>query len=667
MKTTSPASSKTARPALSSRRDFLKHSAAAASLLSLPVLSANLARGATAGAGGVTDGLLLGTGAGRLPSRPHEADICVVGGGMAGMCAAISAARRGAKVALMHDRPVLGGNASSEIRQWISGAGTRVRDLQETGIMEEIALENMHGNPKRNFAIWDSILYEKIRFEPNIDLMLNCACCQVAMDGDKIKSVTGYQTTTQTWHTVRAKIHIDCSGDSILAPLSGAEFRAGREAAREFGEEFGVGEADKKTMGMSLLFQVRETGSPVKFTPPKWAYVFKTDADMKNKPHNIHAINTNFYWVELGGEQDGIGDTESIRDELLKIAFGVWDHVKNWCPQKNAETWELEWLGFLPGKRESRRYIGDYMLKQQDVENHPVFDDTIAYGGWQIDDHLPGGFAMDAVDGGRHLRKRRLSEPYNIPFRSIYSKNIGNLMFAGRNISATHVAIATTRVMGTCGILGQAAGTAAWIAVQNNLSPREAGKNKIREIQAALMEDDCFLPHFKRGISPLSRQAELTCDYGDCSNLTNGVDRRVWGMDNGYFGKTNKAVTYTFKKPVKISRVRLVFDSDLNREFTEGNPDGLMTSWVMFHPLSHNKTTFGFPGCMMKSYRVEARTGGEWKTVFETDENYQRLVRLNINVTADAVRFIPLATHMSAKKGNDYGSSVAHLYAFEVS
>ena len=226
-------------------------------------------------------------------------------------------------------------------------------------------------------------------------------------------------------------------------------------------------------MGMSLLLQARETDHPVSFTPPPWAYTFKTDDEMMNKPHNLRAINTNFYWVELGGRQDGISDTEEIRDELLKIAFGAWDHMKNWGDH-GAENWELEWVGFLPGKRESRRYVGDYILTQNDVEQHPVFPDTIAYGGWQIDDHLPGGFLMDAKDG-RHLRKRRLSEPYGIPFRCLYSVNISNLMFAGRNISATHVGLSTTRVMGTIGVLGQAAGTAAAIAVRNNLLPRQAG------------------------------------------------------------------------------------------------------------------------------------------------------------------------------------------------
>jgi len=601
----------------------------------------------------------------RLKTICHEADICVVGGGIGGMFSAISAARTGAKVVLMHDRPVLGGNASSEIRMWISGAGTRVRDLQETGLMEELLLENMHRNPKRNFSIWDSILYEKVRFEENIDLLLNCSCCDAEMDGETIVSVTGFQLTTYIWHTVKAKIFIDCSGDSILAPLTGAEFRVGRESKDEFGESFGVETADNHTMGMSLLIQARETDHPVSFTPPSWAYTFKTDEEMNFKPHNLYAINTNFYWVELGGMQDSIADTEEIRDELLKIAFGAWDHMKNWGDH-GAENWELEWIGFLPGKRESRRYVGDYILNQNDVEQHPVFEDTVAYGGWQIDDHLPGGFRMGGYTGS-HLQKRRLTEPYGIPYRCLYSRNIRNLMFAGRNISTTHLGLSTSRVIGTVGVLGQAAGTAAAIAVKNGMLPREAGQKLIREIQAQLLEDDCFLPGFRREIGELSRKAKLTCDYGDCSALHNGLDRRIWGNDNGYFGKTNQTITYTFDEPTHISQFRLVVDSDLNREYTEGNPDGLNTSHVLFFPLSHNGTTFGFPQCMLKSFRIEAKDeAGAWKTVYETDCNHQRLIREPLDVTTTAIRLVPLSTYQSEKKCMDYGSSTAHIFAFDV-
>lgn len=159
----------------------------------------------------------------------HTVDFCVVGGGMAGMLAAIAAARRGIKVALMHERPVLGGNASSEIRMWIRGA--HGENMQETGILEEIALENIYRNPSLNFSIWDSVLYEAVRFEPNIDLILNCSCCDLGMDGQRIEWIKGWQTTTQEWHIVSAVYFADCSGDSVLAPLSGAERRWGREAS----------------------------------------------------------------------------------------------------------------------------------------------------------------------------------------------------------------------------------------------------------------------------------------------------------------------------------------------------------------------------------------------------------------------------------------------------
>ena len=266
-----------------------------------------------------------------------------------------------------------------------------------------------------------------------------------------------------------------------------------------------------------------------------------------------------------------------------------------------------------------------------------------------------------------HLQKRRLKEPYGIPFRCLYSKNIDNLMFAGRNISASHVGISTTRVIGTVGVLGQAAGTAAAIAVKNDMLPRETGQKLIRQIQAQLMEDDCFLPGFRREIAPLSKEAALSCDYGDCSDLHNGIDRRIWGRDNGYYGKTNDAITYTFDKPTKVNGFRLVVDSDLNREYTEGNPDGLNTSAVLFFPMSHNQTTFGFPASILKSFRVEVKNeAGEWVTAYETDCNHQRLIREKLDVVTTAVRLIPVSTYLSERKGEDYGSSTAHIFAFEV-
>lgn len=602
---------------------------------------------------------------GELMKKSRRADICIIGGGLAGTFAAVAAARHGASVVLMQDRPMLGGNASSEIRMWVSGAGSRVRNLQETGIMEEVLLENMHRNPTRNFSVWDSILYEKVKAEKNIELLLNCACCFADAENNEIKSVTGFQLTTYTWQHVEADTFIDCSGDSILAELVDAEFMVGREAKETFNEEFGLEKADRKTMGMSLMIQAHETDHKCEFMPPEWAYKFTTDEEMKFKPHKcLDAIGTNFYWIELGGEADSIHDTEEVRDELIKIAYGVWDHMKN-HGDHGADNWELDFIGFLPGKRESRRYVGEYILTQNDVENGRQFEDEVAYGGWQIDNHLPGGFAMNGKDGA-HLQKRRLREPYGIPLRSLYSKNIKNLMFAGRNISASHIAFSTVRVMGTCGVMGQAVGTAAALMAKYKMSVRELAKEKIRELQDVLMEDDCFLPGLKRKISPLCTQETLSTEWGDASNLLNGTERKIWGNDNGYWGMVDRHITYTFDKKTHINDFRLIVDSDLDREYTEGNPDALNISASLFRRVDYNYTTFGFPKCMLKAFRVEAlNDNGEWYTVYETDCNYQRMIRKPLDIDTTAVRLIPMNTYFSETL-NTYGSAQAHIFAFEV-
>ena len=603
---------------------------------------------------------------GELLRKEHKVDICIVGGGLAGTFAAIAAARHGAKVVLMQDRPMLGGNASSEIRMWVSGAGSRVRNLQETGIMEEVLLENMYRNPSRNFSIWDSILYEKVKAEENITLLLNCACCFAETENNTIKNVTGFQLTTYTWQKVYADTFIDCSGDSILAELVDAEYMVGRESKEDFGEEFALEKADKKTMGMSIMIQAHETDHKCEFIAPNWAYKFRTDEEMNFKPHDcLNKIGTNFYWIELGGEVDSIHDTEEVRDELLKIAYGVWDHMKN-QGDHGAENWELDFIGFLPGKRESRRYVGDYILTQQDVESGKAFEDEVAYGGWQIDNHLPGGFFMSGKDGF-HLQKRRLTEPYGIPLRSLYSKNINNLMFAGRNISASHIAFATVRVMATCGIMGQAVGTAAALMKKYNMTARTLCKEKIGELQDVLMEDDCFLPHFKRKISPLCNEKTLSSVWGDASAILNGVERKIWGNDNGYWGMVNRAVSYTFDKKTHISDFRLIVDSDLDREYTEGNPAGLNISATLFRRMDYNYTTYGFPKCMIKSFKIEAlNDNGEWEVVYETHENHQRMIREKLDLDTTAIRFVPLGTYYSESVDCTYGSAQAHIFAFEV-
>ena len=572
----------------------------------------------------------------------HHVDFCVVGGGLAGMLAAISAARNGAKVAIMQDRPVFGGNCSSEIRMW--ALGCHGENNRETGILEEILLENMDRNPYRNFSIWDSILYEKIRYQPGIEMILNCSCQDATMDGNRITSVLGWQLTTYQYHQVFADYFADCSSDSVLAPLTGAAYRMGREAFDEYQERIEPKTADCHTMGMSCLLQAKETNHKVPFKAPPWAYVYETDEEI-NREHDFIKDKKNFWWIELGGMDDSIKDTEKLRDELLRITFGIWDHIKN-KGDHGADNWELDWVGFLPGKRESRRYIGDIVLTENDVAAGGHFEDLVAYGGWTMDDHDPAGFY-----GHRANIFHPAPCPFGIPYRSMYSVNIENLFFAGRNISATHAAMSATRVMATCAVVGQAVGTAASIAGKYKLSPRGVYEERLQELKETLMFDDAYLPFNRRSIPQLTAKAQTNIEV-----LRNGIDRPVDGEDNGYFAVLGEAITYTFLELEQISLFRLIFDSDLERTSCDG--DEILRTYPTLANKYKDMLAFGFPKTMVKSFRLEYLSQeGEWKLLEQIDDNIQRLIVIQKEVSAKAVRFIPLST---------YGSEKAHIFAFDV-
>jgi hypothetical protein len=565
----------------------------------------------------------------------HETDVCVVGGGMSGLIAAIAAARHGANVILMHDRPVLGGNASSEIRMWICGA--RGADNKETGILEEIQLANQYRNPGRNYPIWDTVLYEKARFQKGLTLLLNCSCCEVRASDARITHIKGWQTTTQQWHVIQAAQYIDCSGDSVLR-VCGAEFRQGREARAEFNEAHAPEVADLHTMGNSILLQAREVDQHRAFIPPDWAYRF-TEADLPNRP--LTPTGENFWWLEIGGMQDTIRDAESIRDELLKIGFGVWALIKN-HPDGRGHHWELDWIGALPGKRESIRYTGDATLTQEDILSGGKFDDLIAYGGWTMDDHNPDGLYYH----GQATIFHETPSPYGIPYRCLYSRNIDNLLFAGRNISTTHMAMSSTRVMGTCSLLGQAAGTAAALAIARSCSPRQVGQRHMRELQAQLMEDDCYLPGLTRTLPDLTRSATLSASSGDPQPLRNAIERCLDGVENGWWAAPGENAVYTFNHPVRLSAVRLVFDSDLNQTKR-------MPCW---QPKSGNVVEM--PAMLARSFDIQALDpSGTWQTLHKVSDNPARLVRLPLNLETSALRFVANAS---------WGALPTHLMAFEV-
>jgi len=575
----------------------------------------------------------------------HEAQVCVVGGGLAGICAAIAAARHGARVVIVQDRPVFGGNASSEIRMWVCGAHGMNR--RETGIIEEIELENVYRNPNKVYSGWDTLLWEKVAMEPNIRVLMNCSVCDAHMEDEQLLTVTGWQSTTQTWHRVRATLFADCSGDSVLAPLSGAAFRIGREARGEFGESIEPEEADRKTMGMSCLIQVRELDRPVVFRPPSWARTYASVAELPHR--HMDPFQTNFWWLELGGEQDSIRDTEEIKTRLLAEAYGVWDLIKNRGGWPNAANLELEFVGFLPGKRESRRYEGDHIITQNDVRAGGPFDDIVAYGGWSMDDHHPAGLAYPGAPTIFH----EAPSPWGIPYRSLYSRNIGNLFFAGRNISATHIALSSSRVMRTCAIIGQAAGTAAALCIRHGLSPRGLGHQRIGELQQALMDDDCWLPGHRRSVSEAARTGTWTADAGDPVPLASGIERPVevdaadaalaarhpgraaaktveW-VEHAWIAPVGSAVTLTLPRPLTLTRIRMVFDSNLNRHYA---------AMRMRFGYFRNDVPVEVAPELVKRFRVDyQRTDGTWLPLIEEQENRQRLFRAQVGpVEAAALR-----------------------------
>jgi len=423
-----------------------------------------------------------------------EYDVVVIGGGLAGISAAISAARLGCKTALVQDRPVLGGNSSSEIRCCIGGAGSTswpTRCGRETGIMEELMMENSFRNPHFSPSIWDTILWEWVTKEPNISLYLNTRARGAVMKNPTlIESVIADQVSTEKEYELKGRIFIDASGDGQVAHSAGAAFRMGREARSEHNESLAPTNGDSFTLGSTLFFSAKDVGRPVSFQPPPWSRDFPTDEALPFRDHTppadfpVHSC----WWIEYGGMHDTISDNEEIRDELLKLVFGVWDHIKN-HGEHGADNLVLDWVSTHVAKRESRRFMGDHVLTQGDLQSQTLFPDRVAYGGWPIDLHPPEGIYAKSPPA----EFTGLPGLYSIPLRSLYSKNIRNLMMAGRNISVTHVSLGSTRVQGTCAVIGQAAGTAAYLCTKYNSAPREIYENHVRELQQLLLKNDCYI------------------------------------------------------------------------------------------------------------------------------------------------------------------------------
>ncbi len=571
-----------------------------------------------------------------------ETDVTVMGGGMSGVCAAIAAARNGAKVVLVQDRSVLGGNASSEVRMHIVGAdqhGNRKdTDARESGILEEMRLEEAVINPSRSAQVFDYVMYEWVNREPNITLLLNSHCCGVEMASKtQIKAAYVSRHSTEDFFTIYAKQYLDCTGDGRLGAEAGADYRHGREAKSEYGEPLAPDAADAATLGSSILFVTNQHERPMPFRAPAWAHKLPKEGLPKR---GVGSWDYGYWWCEWGGEHDIIKDNEMIRDELAAAAFGIWDHIKNSGKYPKSENWALDWIGYLPGKRESRRFLGPHVLTQQEVQRGETFDDGVAYGGWAIDLHPPKGI-WDSEPPYISIK----GPLYNIPFGCLYSRNISNLLFAGRNISASHVAFGSTRVMATCAVMGQAAGAAAALCVKHSCLPHELHKENIQELQQTLLKDDAYIiDAVNSDPYDLARNASVwatseTPGWYRADNVINGVSRGVYRKMNKWSSNPQmnmpQSIQLKLEKTHRLREVHLTFDTRLNRQLFHSQSDHHSRS-VVREPQPET----------VRDYELIVTHGENERVIAKVEGNYQRKrVHQFTPETGDGVKLRILATN----------------------
>ncbi len=551
-------------------------------------------------------------------------DVVVVGAGPAGLGAAVAAARHGASVALVQDRPVVGGNSSSEIGVPPMGyLGNPPDRVNVTGLVEEF----YPPQGWNNFA--DSEHMEAIVCaEPNISLLLNTRATGVRMkegadegggEGDspifaaegadheesptmrrenrdspreRIDAVLAVDVRTGQRMAFRAPVFIDATGHAWIGYYAGAEYRMGAEARDEFNETLAPPEATPRTQGNTLYNAVIVArDEPAAFECPPWAYQWRRDGDFQprgdhprrsdvERPENFDRPSrgkgrnpgddpdgtiVRRWWVEYGGMLDTVADAEHIRDELFRINLGLWNYAKNHNPatkEANANR-ELVWMNYVPGVRESRRLMGPYVMSQVDYDTQKVHHDTIAFTDWGPDVHHPEGFWVAGNDCIHVYQGRRTS----IPYRTLYSRNIANLMMAGRNHSATQLAMGGTRVMRPCMAMGQAAGTAAALASARETTPAGVYEQHLADLQQALLKDGCYLLEVKNedpldlarsaGVSASSAAADMPP-----GKVTNGFSRIVGDDRNAWLaaGKAPHWLAMEWDSPQVVNVAHVTFE-----------------------------------------------------------------------------------------------------------
>ncbi len=497
-----------------------------------------------------------------LPEKIEDAgefDVIVVGAGTAGCGAAVAAARTGAKTALVQDRPVLGGNASSELGVPTCGAAVSHPNAREGGLNEEANLIRV----KNGFPKMSEPYLIQAQGEKNLTVFNNRRVTAAEMkDAATIGAVQAVDTLTHATSRYRGKLFIDCTGDGWVGYYAGAQYRFGRESSNEFGEAAAPAKADAITMSgcimgnLAISYRAENTGKPVDYTPPAWALKLPPPEEFHRDPRGFTGGQ---WWLEHPGDIDDLADPELARDELIRITFAYWGFIKNgWKDKERARNYALAYVPFMDARRETRRLVGDYLLKQQDAEQGVMFPDRISYGGWSLDVHNPRGI-LSGKDGPYYYDGH--VPIYSIPYRTLYSTNIVNLLFAGRNMSVTHIALGTVRVEATLSTAGQAAGTAAALCLQHGVMPREFGQRYIGELQQRLLKDDQYIPELKNeDPADLARGAKVTASS---TRSFSEYTRKDVKTDEGHELKMPRAVLFPRGLTERIGTVNLCLVSEL--------------------------------------------------------------------------------------------------------
>ncbi|CEM14129.1 unnamed protein product [Vitrella brassicaformis CCMP3155] len=595
---------------------------------------------------------------GGLLTQHLEADVVVAGGGSAGTSAALASARSGAKTILIQGRGVLGGNASSESKLHMVGADRhgdrgiyRKTETREGGIVEEYTLKNAVDNGQRSHSIFDLILYDMFRTEPNVQLILNAwvvAANKTPAKGDTPGTVTeiiAENQESQLRYVIKGKVFIDATGDGRLGAEAGVPYIIGRESQKEYNETLAEPEQDAETMGSSLAFVARNHSQPMKFEPPSWAIRY-SEEDFRYRPIKSGDLMYGYWWIEVAWPFHTIRQNEEIRDTLMEVVLGTWDYIKNSGNFPEAENLALEWLEWWPCKREGRRFRGQYIMTQNDLLPDPFveeenahaptfFWDRVSHAGWNLDLHAVKGVLDTAVPA---YASYYIPYVYSTPLRSLVALNTTNVMLAGRLASFSHVVFGSQRVMKTCAAMGQATGTAAAYCALHDIEPWEIANHPdaVWSIQQQLLRDDQYIiGMYNQDPRDYARAARITAssEHSNAtakeviSGQTRAVDGRSGAAPEQRIDGTNRWISETvpawlkfeWEHPIQdLALVELVFDTGMHRELT------LTLKRSMW-----NRIVWGRPQPeTVKDYDIQVQLAGDgkdmWCSVAYIRGNYLR-------------------------------------------